>query len=161
MTSVLHQDRKVARWFYALTKTRNFHRMDILQFSGTNRRSMLAKKQQKSENHQTSIYGKIAQWWQKWQIKTWFIVHDYCCVLCEDDWKNIEAEWIKKGGSRKADFLSVGEVHKSILWHSPGLTRQERDNFTHLDKWWKQHHVTSNSWFDLHSPKVLHCCTRN
>ena len=32
---------------------------------------------------------------------------------------------------------------------------QETDSATHLDKWSKQHHMSLNSQFELHSPKAV------
>lgn len=46
--------------------------------------------------------------------------------------------------------------HKSVHYMTSG---QETDSFAHLDKRGKQHCMSLNSRFDLHSPKALLCCS--
>ena len=38
--------------------------------------------------------------------------------------------------------------------------RRETDSFAHIDMRSKQHHLSLNSRFDLHSPRALQCCFR-
>ena len=69
VTSFLHRERLVSRWFYVLNKTCNFYEVDILHFPGTlwktrryqlTQHAFLGQKQQKCKNCQKMTHTKSA-----------------------------------------------------------------------------------------------------
>ena len=58
-------------------------------------------------------------------------------------------------GKTTRSWMSLGKDNRIIVVSYQSTSRQEIYSSTHLDKRSKQRHMSSNSRFDLHSPKVF------
>ena len=75
-----------------------------------------------------------------------YIATKQLLMYTEQEFKNLNMQF---------SFLT----HASVQQEEQQLTsRQETESCTHLGERSKQHHVSSNSKFNLHSPKALYHC---